>query len=313
MFQQFIGRSKTLCPRDVGDWTRLADQFRSNIANASKLNKKIHLELEGIPLGTEPNAALKQGLLEALNGFLANGTDRKGLEQLFPGAIVKARAIGVGIVDQLTWVIIIATVVGARLGHVFFYDWHYYAAHPEMIFMIRQGGLASHGGTIAVICALFLFLRLNKKLMPGLTFLPLLDILAVPTALVAFCIRLGNFFNQEILGSESPLPWAIIFGDPSDGALPVPRHPVQLYEAGIYLAAFGLLHTLWRKHGATLKPGTLIGLFFVLVFGSRFFIEFLKLPQSMMLDESFIQTGQLLSIPFVVAGIVLLVKASHKS
>ena len=105
--------------------------------------------------------------------------------------------------DHLTWFIVIGTVVGARLGHVFFYDWPYMQHHLLEIFMIRNGGLASHGGTVGVLLGIWLFLCWNKKKYPGLTFIGLVDLLCIPTGLVVAFIRIGNFFNQEILGIET--------------------------------------------------------------------------------------------------------------
>lgn len=208
--------------------------------------------------------------------------------------------------DRITWFIVLGTVIGARLGHVFFYDWPYYSHNLLEIFMIRKGGLASHGGTLGVIAGLILFLRWNKHRYPPLSFVQLMDLLVVPTAMAVTFIRIANFFNQEILGNETAVPWAVIFGHAADGTAPAPRHPVQLYEAAAYLATFIILYALWRVKGNKLKPGILSGLFFIFVFGSRFFLEFFKTQQTSWLDDSEFQMGQLLSLPFVALGIVLL-------
>jgi len=229
----------------------------------------------------------------------------KSRKFLFPETTT-TRALSIAYTDRLVWFIVIGTIIGARLGHVFFYDWPYYQAHPVEIIMIRNGGLASHGGAIGVILAICLFYRWNHKKYPSIPFLTLLDLIAVPTALTACFIRLANFVNQEIVGTESTLPWAIIFGHPAETATVVPRHPAQLYEAAAYLATFAILYTLWLKYSSRLKPGMLCGLFFILIFTSRFFIEFIKMPQSMHSNESFLQTGQYLSIPFIILGIVMM-------
>lgn len=207
------------------------------------------------------------------------------------------------IVDRLTWFVIAGTIVGARLGHVFFYDFPRYKEHPLQILEIWKGGLASHGGAIGVLIALFFYTLYIKKKFPKIHFLTILDLIVIPTAFVGFCIRIGNFFNQEILGTVSQLPWAVVFEDPMERATLVPRHPVQLYEALAYLVTFFILYALSRSKR---NPGFLSGLFFILVFTSRFFLEFLKLPQSAMIDESVIQTGQLLSLPFIFGGIYLM-------
>ncbi|MEI8364989.1 MAG: prolipoprotein diacylglyceryl transferase [Parachlamydiaceae bacterium] len=216
------------------------------------------------------------------------------------------RSLSTQFADRLTFFIVIGTIVGARLGHVFFYDWPYYAANPLEIIMLRHGGLASHGGTLGVIISLLLFIRFNRHRFPEISLIFLMDVLVIPTAITATFIRLANFFNQEILGNKTLMPWGIIFGNAADGTVPTPRHPVQLYEAGAYLATFFILYGLWKAKGPTLKPGTLCGIFFILVFGSRFFIEFLKTPQVSWIDEPYLQMGQYLSIPFVLFGCLLL-------
>jgi len=208
--------------------------------------------------------------------------------------------------DRLTWLVVIGTIVGARLGHVFLYDWPYYQHHLIEIFKVWRGGLASHGGTVGVIIALVVYRISYYKRFPEITFIGLLDMIAVPTAFTACCIRIGNFFNQEILGTESQHPWAIVFGHPADGSAVVSRHPVQLYEALAYLLLFFFLAYLWISR-PKIKPGMLIGIFFILLFTARFFLEFFKLPQSFMVDESFLQTGQYLSLPFILLGIGLII------
>lgn len=207
------------------------------------------------------------------------------------------------LVDQLTWFVVLGTIVGARLGHVFLYDWEHYKHNPWLILNTREGGLASHGGTIGILIALALFYFLKFKKTTGLSFLQLLDQMVIPAAIAACFIRIGNFFNQEILGTPSNLPWAVLFGTPADGTLPVPRHPAQLYEAFAYLLTFGILFLVKAR-----RPGFLTGLFFVLVFSSRFLIEFVKEHQASVLDQSLLQAGQTLSLPFIIAGIYLMVR-----
>jgi phosphatidylglycerol:prolipoprotein diacylglycerol transferase len=204
--------------------------------------------------------------------------------------------------DKATWFIVLGTIIGARLGHVFFYDWPMYRDNPLEILMIRNGGLASHGGTIGVMLGLLLFLYWNRKQYPGMTFIRLTDLLVVPTALAVCFIRIANFFNQEIIGYPTDLSWGVIFGHAADGSLPIPRHAVQLYEAIAYFITFVILYGIWKKWGFLLKPGILTGIFFISVFGSRFFIEYLKEPQTEF-DSLGLQLGQTLSIPFVLLGI----------
>ena len=208
--------------------------------------------------------------------------------------------------DKLTWYVVIATMVGARLGHVIFYDLDRYLRHPLSILNTREGGLASHGGTLGVLLALYLFHRFPLKKFPSISFLKLLDIVVIPAALIGCFIRMGNFFNQEIVGIPSTMPWAVIFGHPAEGGPIAPRHPVQLYEAFSYLLIFVFLYTLWRKCGERLQAGLISGLFFFLTFGSRFLIEFWKAPQTAIIDQTYLSMGQLLSIPFIILGLVLI-------
>lgn len=230
-------------------------------------------------------------------------------EQFFngkqPGDPANARKLAYNFTDRLVWYVMLGTLIGARLGYVIFYDLSYYLENPLEIIMVRKGGLASHGGTIGVITALYLFYRWNKSRYPGLTFIYLIDMLCIPAAITGACIRIGNFINQEIVGISTTVPWGVIFGHPAEGGEIVPRHPVQLYEAGIYIATFFLLMSLWRKYSLSLKPGSISGIFFISVFGSRFFIEYLKMQGQYQVEGDF-QIAQYLSIPFVFLGIGLL-------
>lgn len=239
---------------------------------------------------------------------------QKKLAEISPQSALSARADSISYVDGLTWCIILGTLIGARLGHVFFYEWPRYHAHPIDILKTWEGGLASHGGAVGVIIAVYAYYRYKKKRYPSLSFVNLIDMLAIPVAFVAVCIRLGNFMNQEILGTATQLPWGIIFGHPVGSTdTHDPLHPVQLYEAAAYLVTFCLLAGLWLKKGTALRPGLLIGLFFTCIFGFRFMIEFWKAPQSLMIDESFLQTGQYLSIPFILLGIGLIIYSCKKA
>lgn len=226
------------------------------------------------------------------------GTKRYGVEDI--------RELTTFYTDRLTWFIVLGTIIGARLGHVLFYDFPYYVRNPVESIMIWKGGLASHGGTLGVIISIFLFLYIYRKSLPELSFIKLIDMLVIPTALTVTFIRIGNFINQEILGYPTTLPWGIIFGHPADRSYPEPRHPVSLYEAACYLTIFMILYSLWKYRRNKLKEGFLSGLFFVLVFGSRFLIDFFKLPQSHIIDENFLQMGQYLSLPFILLGIILM-------
>ncbi|MCL1821926.1 MAG: prolipoprotein diacylglyceryl transferase, partial [Prolixibacteraceae bacterium] len=172
-------------------------------------------------------------------------------------------------IDSLFFYIIIATIVGSRLGHVLFYNWDFYSQHPAEIFKIWHGGLASHGGALGIIIALFI----HSKVVTKRTMLWSLDRIAVPTALVGAFIRMGNLMNSEIYGIETNFPWGFIFVRTGET---VPKHPTQIYEALAYVLSFGILMYFYRKTSVKNRPGFLLGMFFILIFTARFFIEFIK-------------------------------------
>ncbi len=211
--------------------------------------------------------------------------------------------------DRMIIYVLIGTIVGARFGHFLFYEDP--SAYWEM-FTIQNGGLhglSSHGAAIGIIVALFFFRLSIKKSDPKLTLLRLIDFACIPTIFCGVFIRIGNFINQEILGSQTSLPWGVIFGHPADHSLQVPRHPVQLYEAAFYLFVFLLLWRLSYRFNYLMKEGRIAGLFFILVFGFRILIEFIKLEQSDLLHSSFITMGQILSLPLVIVGIYLTIRS----
>ncbi|MEM1093437.1 MAG: prolipoprotein diacylglyceryl transferase [Bacteroidota bacterium] len=208
--------------------------------------------------------------------------------------------------DKLLLYMLAGTVVGARLGHCFFYNPGYFLANPLEILAIHKGGLASHGGAIGIIIALYFY----SKSRPKQPFLWVIDRIAVATALAGVLIRLANFFNSEILGVPTDVAWAVVFERIDD----LPRHPSMLYESISYLLIWGLLFSLYRKLGSRTPHGLLLGLFFILVFSARFFIEFVKESHA-----DFVQyipfelhVGQVLSIPLVLAGVYLVVRALPK-
>lgn len=202
--------------------------------------------------------------------------------------------------------LIVGTVVGARLGHVFFYEWDYYSQHPAKILAIWEGGLASHGGTIGNIIALLLFSWIVSKKPASWVF----DKIVIPIALVGALIRLGNLMNSEIYGGPTSLPWGFVFV--RDGQV-VPAHPTQLYEAAAYLVLFGLLMWMYWKRNAEERPWLITGVFFIWIFGSRFLIEYVKnvqVPSEIdLIGRTGLNLGQWLSIPFIVLGVVLVVIA----
>ncbi len=204
------------------------------------------------------------------------------------------------------WVVA-GTVIGARLGHVFFYEWDYYSLHPEKIIRIWEGGLASHGGTIGVILAVIFFSVFTTRRSPLWTF----DRLVIPIALVGAMIRFGNLMNSEIYGHPTDLPWGFIFvhGDEFPG---LPCHPTQIYESLCYLALFVLLMWMYWKKNAERRPGLIFGVFFTILFGTRFLIEFVKNDQVGFEHDMVLNMGQWLSIPFILIGVGLIIYAMRR-
>ena len=205
----------------------------------------------------------------------------------------------------------VATIVGARLGHVFFYAWDYYSAHPWKILATWEGGLASHGGAIGIIIAVILFSILVTKRSPLWTF----DRLTVAIALVGGLIRIGNLMNSEIFGHATTLPWGLrIVNSPEWQAMfaPAACHPTQIYEALCYFALFGLMMWMYWRRNSGERPGLLFGTFLIGTFLSRFLIEFIKNDQEAFEATMTLNMGQLLSIPFVLLGIYLIIRAFRR-
>lgn len=200
--------------------------------------------------------------------------------------------------------VIAGTIIGARLGHVFFYQWDYYSTHLSEIPKIWEGGLASHGGTIAIIIAVFIFSWVTAKKPASWTF----DKLVIPIALVGGLIRLGNLMNSEIYGGETSLPWGFVFVRENEV---VPKHPTQIYEALCYFALFAFMMWMYWKKNLEERPWLITGVFFIGIFLPRFLIEYVKNVQVEkeidMIQQYGINMGQLLSIPFIILGILLVI------
>jgi prolipoprotein diacylglyceryl transferase len=218
--------------------------------------------------------------------------------------IFKIEKISIEVLDRLTLYMIIGTVLGARLGHVFFYQPDYYLSHPLEILAIWQGGLASHGAAIGIIIALYLFARKEKK-----PFIWILDRIVIAVALAGFFIRMGNLMNSEIYGIQTSLPWGFIFLQKNEV---VPKHPTQIYEALAYLVIFFILFRIYFKTKGQFRPGLLFSLFLIMVFTARFLIEFIKQVQVPFEKGLPINMGQILSLPFILLGIIILVRAMKR-
>lgn len=200
-------------------------------------------------------------------------------------------------------------LIGARLGHCIFYDPDYYLTSGkgfvEMLLPIHflpdggwkftgYEGLASHGGTLGLIVALWMYCRKSK-----MHYMDVLDMVAVATPATAFFIRMANLMNSEIIGKPTDVPWAFVF----ERVDMLPRHPGQLYEAIAYLILFFIMIWLYKKYGKTLHRGFCFGFCLTYIFTFRFFIEFVKENQEAFEDSMMLNMGQWLSIPFVLIGI----------
>ena len=204
--------------------------------------------------------------------------------------------------ERLFMYALLGTVIGARLAHCLFYEPEYYLAHPLAILRIWEGGLASHGGVAGLLIGLWLGAR---GLVPRPGFLWLIDRVAIPGAFVAVCIRIANFLNSEIVGLPTSGHWGVVF----EAIDALPRHPAQLYEAAAYLLVFGVLAWLYRRHGARTPHGLLSGVLLAAIFAARIAVEFVKTPQAAYENGQTFTVGQWLSVPFVLIGIGMAVRA----
>lgn len=224
--------------------------------------------------------------------------------------------------DSLFIYTVVGTIVGARLGHCFFYEWkplaepvsilgikfsygNYYITHPWELLYVWRGGLASHGGAIGILIAMYLYNKnISKK-----GFIWILDRLVIGAALTGAAIRFGNLMNSEIYGSATTLPWGFIFS--RDGQTE-PMHPTQIYEMLYCLITFAVTWWLYWKKQAYKKNGLIFGVFLIGIFGSRFALEFIKLNQEAFESGMFLNMGQILSIPFIVWGIWLIIRSTKQ-
>lgn len=248
--------------------------------------------------------------------------------------------------DSLFIWTVLATLLGARLGHVFFYDWEYFRNHlAEILLPFRFSptfeftgfqGLASHGAAIGIIVAMYFF---SKNIMKR-PLLWVLDRVVIPVASGAIFVRLGNFFNSEIVGHETTSAFGIKFirdhfssrdavnatqiANPNEAYQAIAtnpqfsellqqvpaKHPAQLYEAVCYVFVFAILLFLYWKTNARNRQGYLLGVFLVLLWTVRFVVEFVKESQGGFENElGIFSTGQWLSIPFIIIGLFFIFKA----
>ena len=229
----------------------------------------------------------------------------------------------VELVEPLFIYIVLGTLIGARLGEVFFYNWEYFQnnlieiflpikkdPNSSMLFGIIDGfkfvgyrGLASHGATIGIITSMFIY----KKKFKYDSVLWIFDRIVVPIAIGGMFVRIGNFFNSEIVGNYTGTNFGIIFSNRGEI---FPRHPAQLYEAFGYFLLFILLWQLYWKTNFKNNKGFLFGLFLICLFTIRVLVEFVKESQGGFEDQiGILTTGQWLSIPFILIGIFLMIRS----
>ncbi len=222
------------------------------------------------------------------------------------GELFKKEQISMGNLEKLSMYAMLGILIGARLGHCLFYEPSYYLSHPlEMLLPVSflpdggikftgYQGLASHGGVLGVLIALYIYSRKTKHAM-----IDAIDLIAVVAGISFGFIRIANFMNSEIIGMPTTKPWAVIFGRVDN----VPRHPSQLYEALTYLIIFAIMMMLYRKMRNRLRNGALFGIATVLFFVARFMIEFTKEDQVGFEEDMILNMGQLLSLPYIAVGI----------
>ena len=220
--------------------------------------------------------------------------------------------------------VVVGTIVGARLGHCLFYEWHLlpqpveflgitfkygnqYLAKPWEMLYVWQGGLASHGGALGIMAAMYFY---DKKVTHK-GFIWGFDRLVIGAAITGACIRLGNLMNSEIYGSVTDMPWGFIFvRDPQGDGLP--HHPTQIYEMLYCLVTFAITWGLYWKKQAYRRTGLIFGVFLIGIFGTRFLLEFIKLNQEAFESGMILNMGQWLSIPFIVWGIYLIINSKNR-
>lgn len=204
-------------------------------------------------------------------------------------------------VETLTLYMFIATILGARFGHFLFYEPSAFIKNPLQIILPPYAGLASHGAAIGILTGLYLFCR-NKNY----NYFWMLDRLVIVVALIGGCIRVGNLLNSEIVGEPTDLPWGFIFVKNGEDFA---RHPAQLYEGIFCFILTIVLFYIWKNRRTIMYNGFIFGIFLITLFGQRFVVEFFKEPQEAFEETMIINMGQILSIPFVLLGIFVLILA----
>ncbi len=276
---------------DITDERKLLLFLQSRFTKEELGKKKNSLDMLNYLLQKKDLSSLS--LFQGKNSFLSN---RELLESFLSSYIQPLSKKAARFTDKLLLYVILGTVIGAKLGHFLFYEnYLFYLQNPLELFHGR--GFASHGAVIGVCIAGYLFTKKTALF----SWKSLLDFMALPSLFIAGCIRLGNFFNQEVLGKATNVFWAVVFENPLDGSFPCPRHPAQLYESFFYFLLFALFYFVTKKEH---KTGKVAGALLVSLFSFRIFIEFFKEEQSSLMS-GFFNMGQLLSLPILFLGLWL--------
>jgi len=293
--------SDILCPDKLGAWGK----------SRRLILKALNLQIEREEIKKLPKR-MKQLVKKSNCLNPKKALSRISLDLELGDAVLGIYRKATLLTDRAVIYMLIATIVGARLGHFLFYEKpSEYLKNPLEIFRIWEGGLASHGGYVAIIFALLLFSYRVRKVARGLSWTRLLDFVCAPAILCGGFIRIGNFFNQEVLGVPTSAPWGVVFGHPAGGGMQRALHPVQLYEALLYFFVFSLLWSLSYRPKFLLAEGKLIGLALIVAFSFRFLVEFIKLEQSELLSGApLLNMGQILSIPMILFGVFFICKSA---
>lgn len=218
--------------------------------------------------------------------------------------MAKKEGVPENVSEHLVVYVVFCLIIGARLAHCLFYNPSYYLSNPIRILMVWEGGLASHGGYLGVLVAIYLYL----KRFQFLSFLWVADRVSIVAIMAGGFIRIGNLFNSEIYGRVTDVPWAFIFHKVDA----VPRHPTQIYESIGYFSVAAIGYLFYRYKGRAPREGSLLGLSMILAFSFRTFIEFFKENQEAFEDGMWLNMGQVLSLPWILLGLFLFTGAFTK-
>jgi phosphatidylglycerol:prolipoprotein diacylglycerol transferase len=262
----------------------------------------------------EPSTGLDLGII-TLHYYSLMFVVAFGLGWWLMKKIYQREGLSLDKLDSIFIYTIIATLIGARLGHVFFYDWDYFQHHISEIFLPFKlepefeftgfRGLASHGAAIGIIVAMYIY---SKKVVQK-HLLWVLDRVVIPVACGAIFIRIGNFFNSEIIGKPTGSDYGVVFANLGEDFA---RYPTQLYEAAGYLIVFLMLWYLYWRTEKRHKEGYLFGVFLISLWTVRFFVEFLKEVQVDFEESMSLNMGQWLSIPFIILGLYLMFRKTKQ-